>query len=45
MPRRVPELAKIQSLLGYRPRKSLEEILSGVIDFFHDGPSTNAGHR
>src|SRR5271166_3277369 len=40
MPRRVPDLAKIQSLLGYRPRKSLEEILSRVIDFFHDGPST-----
>jgi UDP-glucose 4-epimerase len=44
MPRRVPELAKIHSLLGYRPRKSLEEILSGVIDYFHDGPSTAAGH-
>ncbi|MGO9599462.1 MAG: GDP-mannose 4,6-dehydratase [Isosphaeraceae bacterium] len=43
MPRRVPDLAKIQSLLGYRPRKSLEEILSRVIDYFHDGPSTAAG--
>ena len=43
MPRRLPDLAKIQSLLGYRPRKSLEEILSRVIDFFHDGPSTAAG--
>ncbi len=43
MPRRVPDLAKIQSHLGYRPRKSLEEILSRVIDYFHDGPSTAAG--
>ena len=43
MPRRVPDLAKVQSLLGYRPRKSLEEILSRVIDFFHDGPSSAAG--
>ena len=43
MPRRLPDLAKIQSLLGYRPRKSLEQILSGVIDYFHDGPSTVAG--
>ena len=43
MPRRVPDLAKIQSLLGYRPRKSLEQILSRVIDYFHDGPSSAAG--
>jgi UDP-glucose 4-epimerase len=43
MPRRVPDLGKIQQLLGYRPRKSLEEILSGVIDYFHDGPSTATG--
>ena len=40
MPRRVPELAKIRSLLGYRPRKRLEEILLRVIDYFRDGPST-----
>jgi len=45
MPRRVPDLAKIQSLLGYRPRKSLEEILSRVIDYFHDGHSTAAGRE
>ncbi|MBV8609228.1 MAG: GDP-mannose 4,6-dehydratase, partial [Singulisphaera sp.] len=39
MPRRVPELAKIRSLLGYRPRKRLEEILLRVIDYFRDSPS------
>jgi UDP-glucose 4-epimerase len=39
MPRRVPDISKIRSLIGYRPRKTLDEILSGVVDFFRDAPS------
>src|SRR5262245_53527157 len=39
MPRRVPDIAKIHSLVGYLPRKSLDEILMGVIDYFRDAPS------
>jgi UDP-glucose 4-epimerase len=32
MPRRVPDLTKINQLIGYRPRMQLEEILQSVID-------------
>jgi UDP-glucose 4-epimerase len=39
MPRRVPDLGKIGKLIGYRPSKSLDEILSGVIDYFGDAPA------
>jgi UDP-glucose 4-epimerase len=39
MPRRVPDLSKIGKLIGYRPTKSLEDILNGVIDHFRDAPS------
>jgi UDP-glucose 4-epimerase len=39
MPRRVPDIRKIEALIGYRPRKSLDEILTGVIDYFRDAPS------
>ena len=39
MPRRVPDIRKIEALIGYTPRKSLDEILSGVIDYFRDAPS------
>jgi UDP-glucose 4-epimerase len=39
MPRRVPDISKIQALIGYQPRKSLDEILTGVIDYFRDAPS------
>jgi UDP-glucose 4-epimerase len=31
MPRRVPDLVKIGALIGYRPRRSLDEILGDVI--------------
>ena len=43
MPRRVPDITKIQALIGYRPRKSLEAILGGVIDYFRDAPSRPNG--
>jgi len=39
MPRRVPDLDKIGKLIGYRPSKSLDEILRGVIDYFGDAPA------
>src|SRR5271166_5272025 len=39
MPRRVPDITKIHTLIGYRPRKSLDAILGGVIDYFRDAPS------
>jgi UDP-glucose 4-epimerase len=42
MPRRIPDISKIGGLIGYRPRKSLDEILAGVIDFFRDAPSAPA---
>ncbi len=38
MPRRVPDIGKIERLIGYRPTRSLDEILRGVIEFFRDSP-------
>jgi UDP-glucose 4-epimerase len=38
MPRRVPDISKVHRLTGYRPTKSLDEILRGVIDYFRDAP-------
>ena len=34
MPRRVPDIGKIQKLIGYKPALSLEQTLQRVIDFF-----------
>ena len=34
MPRRVPEIAKIRELVGYRPTVELDEILTRVIEYF-----------
>ena len=42
MPRRVPDIRKIEALIGYRAKKSLDEILSGVIDYFRDAPSATS---
>jgi UDP-glucose 4-epimerase len=36
MPRRVPDISKAAALLGYRPTKSLDDILKRVIHFFRD---------
>jgi UDP-glucose 4-epimerase len=41
MPRRVPCLDKIHDLIGYRPGKSLDQILAGVIDYFRDAPTSS----
>jgi UDP-glucose 4-epimerase len=38
MPRRVPDISKAGQLVGYRPTKSLDEILRRVIEFFKDTP-------
>jgi UDP-glucose 4-epimerase len=34
MPRRVPDLTKIQQLVGYEPKVQLDEIIKKVIDYF-----------
>jgi UDP-glucose 4-epimerase len=38
MPRRVPDLRKVQQLVGYEPKVGLDEIITRVIDHFrtHD---------
>jgi UDP-glucose 4-epimerase len=38
MPRRVPDIGKIGNLIGYRPTRSLDQILESVIAFFRDSP-------
>jgi UDP-glucose 4-epimerase len=35
MPRRVPDLTKIRTLIGYRPTVPLDEILKRVIRYYH----------
>jgi UDP-glucose 4-epimerase len=34
MPRRVPDLAKVQALVGYAPKVQLNEIITKVIEYF-----------
>ena len=34
MPRRVPDISKIGALIGFRPERTLEEILESVIAFY-----------
>jgi UDP-glucose 4-epimerase len=38
MPRRVPDISKVAALIGYRPTRSLDQILESVIAFFRDSP-------
>jgi UDP-glucose 4-epimerase len=38
MPRRVPDIKKISDLVGYRPTRSLDQILESVIAYFRDSP-------
>jgi UDP-glucose 4-epimerase len=38
MPRRVPDIGKVERLVGYRPTRTLDQVLRGVIDFFRDAP-------
>ncbi|HXD72302.1 MAG TPA: GDP-mannose 4,6-dehydratase [Vicinamibacterales bacterium] len=34
MPRRVPDLSKAEKMIGYKPKHSLDDILTQVIDYF-----------
>ena len=34
MPRRVPDLTRVKSLIEYEPKHDLDEILTQVIDYF-----------
>lgn len=43
MPRRVPDVGKIQNLIGYAPSMSLDEILAGVIEYFRDSTTNRGG--
>ncbi len=36
MKRRVPDATRIRSLTGWRPRRSLDEILAAVIEYEQD---------
>jgi UDP-glucose 4-epimerase len=36
MPRRLPDLTKVTALVGYKPRFSLDDILSQVIEYFRE---------
>jgi len=36
MPRRVPDLSKVTTLIGYKPRFTLDDILSQVIEYFRE---------
>lgn len=38
IPRRIPDLSKIGSLIGYKPSWTIEEIVDDVIDFFREEP-------
>ena len=38
MPRRVPDISKVAAAIGYRPTRSLREILDSVIGSFVDQP-------
>jgi len=42
MPRRVPDIGKVNRLIAYRPTKSLDQILQRVIDFFRARPLSPA---
>ena len=46
MPRRVPDLTRVEGLIGYAPRYQLDEILTQVIDYFRKkSPSARIGLR
>jgi UDP-glucose 4-epimerase len=34
MPRRLPDLTRVKSLIGYEPKHTLDDILTQVIDYF-----------
>ena len=36
MPRRVPDISKVRSFIGYEPKVGLEDIIRGVIDYIRE---------
>ena len=42
MPRRIPDISKIAALIGFRPTKTLDEILRSVIGFQRDDRSVTS---
>jgi UDP-glucose 4-epimerase len=38
MPRRVPDLSKVAAMIGYAPKRDLDDILRQVIDHFRRRP-------
>jgi UDP-glucose 4-epimerase len=36
MPRRIPDVSKVNKLVGFKPEKRLDEILQAVIEFHSD---------
>ena len=36
MPRRIPDISKVRSFVGYEPKVGLEDIIRGVIDHFRE---------
>jgi UDP-glucose 4-epimerase len=40
MPRRVPDISKIRSLIGFEPKLELDEIIRSVIDHVRQGEKT-----
>ena len=45
MPRRVPDISKVQSLIDYRPQMALEGILQSVINYYSGGSVDTRGQR
>lgn len=41
MPRRVPDITKINNLVGFRPTMTLDGILQSVIDYYSDNVNNN----
>lgn len=42
MPRRIPDISKVNQLVGFEPRMSLDGILQSVIEYQSGRPATNA---
>jgi UDP-glucose 4-epimerase len=42
MPRRVPDISKIQSLIGFEPKLGLDDIISSVVEHVRQGEKTAA---
>jgi nucleoside-diphosphate-sugar epimerase len=37
MPRRMPDLTKLRTLIGYEPKVALDEIIGQVVEHFRNG--------